>query len=64
MTAGCDQHEAVPYCALERQLPPKVKSDPDGIKHAPSSNQKRGPRVSTAASMGRAPTRIIHPSVR
>jgi len=41
VTAGCDQHEAVPYCVVEWQRPPEVKADADGIEHAANSDQKR-----------------------
>ena len=45
MAAGRDQHEAVPNSLLEGQSPPKVKADPDGIEHAPDSDQNRRPNV-------------------
>src|ERR1700751_2369964 len=41
MTTGRDQHEAVPYCVVERQRPPEVKAGPDGIEHAANSDQNR-----------------------
>ena len=41
MTAGRDQHEAVPYCVVEGQPPPEVKAGPDGIEHAANSDQNR-----------------------
>jgi hypothetical protein len=41
MTAGRDQHEAVPYCVVERQCPPEVKAGPDGIEHAANPDQNR-----------------------
>src|SRR5437868_11190075 len=41
VTAGCNQHEAVPYCVVEWQCPPEVKADADGIEHAANSDQKR-----------------------
>src|SRR5438067_9595103 len=37
VTAGCDQHEAVPYCVVEWQRPPEVKGNADGIEHAPNA---------------------------
>ena len=41
MTAGRDQHEAVPYCIVEKQLPPEMKAGPDRIEHAANSDQDR-----------------------
>jgi hypothetical protein len=41
VTAGRDQHEAVPYCVVEGQRPPEVKTDPKGIEHTPNSDQNR-----------------------
>ena len=63
VTAGCDQHEAVPYCVVEGQCPPEVKADPDRIEHAPTPI-KTAVQASTEPSMGRSPTKIIQPSVR
>ena len=41
MTAGRDQHEAMPYCVMEEQRPPEVKAGPDRIEHAANSEQNR-----------------------
>src|SRR5690242_9675314 len=43
MAGGRDQHEAMPNSLLEGQSSPKVKTDPDGIEHAPNSDQNRRP---------------------
>ena len=41
MTTRRDQHEAVPYCVVERQRPPEMKAGPDRIEHAANSDQNR-----------------------